>query len=152
MRLPLTMFSDGRRIVVLSGIHRLRRNIILRQPWKEIRMEGLACMARDHSQFCHPVIAMYVNIPEDIILKLERFIVLVYCRTSDDMHVDTTWMTLFSQMSCNIENIPPTQAASDQHIKSSSYQSGHLWGQSLNFQTILIGDGRHPKLPVIFRN
>ena len=63
------------------------------------------------------------------------------------MHVDTTWMTLFSQMSCNIENIPPTQAASDQHIKRASYQSGHLWGQSLNFQTILIGDGRHPKLP-----
>ena len=58
MRLPLTMFSDGRRIVVLSGIHRLRRNIILRQPWKEIRLEGLACMARDHSQFCHPVIAI----------------------------------------------------------------------------------------------
>ena len=77
---------------------------------------------------------------------------VVYCRTSDDMHVDTTWMTLFSQMSCIIENIPPTQAASDQRIKSSSYQSGHLWGQSLNFQTILIGNGRHPKLPVIFLN
>ena len=45
-------------IVVLSGIHRLRRNIILRQPWKEICMGGLACMARDHSQFCHPVIAI----------------------------------------------------------------------------------------------
>ena len=56
MRLPLTMFSDGGRIVVLSGIHRLRRNI--HQPWKVIRMEGLACMARDHSQFCHPVIAI----------------------------------------------------------------------------------------------
>ena len=52
------MFSDGRRIVVISGIHRLRCNIILHQPWKEIRMEGLACMAIDHSQFCHPVIAI----------------------------------------------------------------------------------------------
>ena len=66
------------------------------------------------------------HIPEDIIMKRERFVVLVYCRTSDDMHVNTTWMTLFSKMSSNIENIPPTQAALDQHIKSSSYQSGHV--------------------------
>ena len=27
-----------------------------------------------------------VNIPEDIIQKLERFVVLMYCRTSDDMY------------------------------------------------------------------
>ena len=75
-----------------------------------------------------------VNISEDIILKLERFVVLVYCRTSDDMHVNTTHMTLFSQMSRNIENIPPTHAALDQHIKRSSYQSGHAWRQSLEVQ------------------
>ena len=45
------MSSEGHRIVVLSCVHRLRRNIILFRPWKEIRMEDLACMARDHSQF-----------------------------------------------------------------------------------------------------
>ncbi len=72
-----------------------------------------------------------VNIPEDIILKLERFVVLMYCRTSDGVHFNTAWMTLFSQMSRNIENIPPTQAALDQHIKRLSYQSGHVWEQSL---------------------
>ena len=53
------MFSDGQRMVVLSCIHRLRRNIRLHQPWKEIRMEDLACMARCHRQFYHPVITMY---------------------------------------------------------------------------------------------
>ena len=55
-----------------------------------------------------------VNIPEDIILKLERFVVLMYYRTSGDMHVNT--MTLFSQISRNIDNIPPTRAALDQPI------------------------------------
>ena len=54
--------------------YRLRRNVILHQPWKEIRMEDRACMTRDHIKFCHPGIAMYVNIPEDIILKRERFV------------------------------------------------------------------------------
>ena len=41
------------------------------------------------------------------------------------MHVNTARITLFSQMSSKIENIPPTQATLDQHIKRSSYQSGH---------------------------
>ena len=45
--------------------------------------------------------------------------------TRDDMHVNTARITLFSQMSGNIENIPPTQATLDQHIKRSSYQSEH---------------------------
>ena len=78
-------------------------------------MEDLVCMARDHRQFCHIVIAMY-------------------CRTSGDMYVNTAWMILFSQMSRNIDNIPPPQAALDQHITRSSYQSGHMWGQSLEVQ------------------
>ena len=56
------------------------------------------------------------------------------------MNVNTAWMTEFSQMSRNIDNIPPTQAASDQHIKRSSYQSGPVWGQSLEVQ---------PELPEI---
>ena len=75
-----------------------------------------------------------VNIPEDIILKLERFGVIMYCRTSVYMNVNTARMTLFSQMSRNIDNIPPPQAALEQHIKKSSYQSGHVWGQSLEVQ------------------
>ena len=106
------MSSVCQTMIVLSCIQRLRRNIILHYSWKEIRMEDLACMARDHRQFCHCT----VNTP-DIILKLERFVVLVYCRTSDDMHVNTARMTLFLQISRNIDNIPPTLAALFQHIK-----------------------------------
>ncbi len=68
-----------------------------------------------------------VNIPDNIILKRERFVVLMYCRTSGDMHVNTARITLFSQISRNIDNIPPTQTAFDQHIKRSSYQTGHAW-------------------------
>ena len=82
-----------------------------------------------------------VNIHEDITLKLERFVVIMYCRTSGDMNVNTAWMTLFSQMSRNIDNIPPTQAALDQHIKRSSYQPGHVCRQSLEVQP------EHPVIP-----
>ena len=93
-----------------SCIHRLRRNIILHQPWKEISMEDLACMAPEITAVLSPL-PCTVNITEDIILKRERFVVVKYCRTSDDMHVNTARMTLFSQMSRNFENIPPLPIA-----------------------------------------
>ena len=49
-----------------------------------------------------------VPIPEEIMLKLEQFAVLMYCRIIDEMLVNTARMTLFSKMSRNIENISPT--------------------------------------------
>ena len=69
------------------------------------------------------------------------------------MHVNTARVTLFSQTSRNIVNIPPTKAALDQRIKRSSYQSGHVCGQSLESQPVIpdvtdCGE-RHPKLPII---
>ncbi len=67
-------------------------------------------------------------------MKLERFILLMYCRTSGDMNVNMARMTLLSQTSRNFDNIPPTRSALHQHTKRSSYQSGHMWRQSLEVQ------------------
>ena len=103
-------------------------------------MEDLACLARDHIQFCHPVITiqdMYtctVNIPADIILKLERFVVLMYDRTIFDIHVNEARMTLFSQMSCNVDNIPPTQAAFKTNISRDHPTNECSVGPSLEVQ------------------
>ena len=76
-------------------------------------MEDLACMARDQTVLSHLSLPRTVIITEGVILKLGRFVVLMYCRTSYDTHVNTARMTLFSQMSRNFENIPPIQAALD---------------------------------------
>ena len=78
-----------------------------------------------------------VNISEEIFLKLERVVVLMYCRTWDETHVNMARMTQFVKMSRNIENIPPTRAALEQHIKRSTYQSGHVWGLSLELQPVI---------------
>ena len=75
-----------------------------------------------------------VTLPEEVLPKLERFVVLMYCRTSDETDVNMVRMTLFSKMSRNIENIPPTRVALEQHIRRASYQAGHIWGQSLEMQ------------------
>ncbi|KAG0729102.1 hypothetical protein GWK47_003575 [Chionoecetes opilio] len=59
---------------------------------------------------------------------LERFVVLMYDRTSDTMEVNDARKQLFAHKSRALENIPPTQAALQQHIKRASLQ-GNCWNQ-----------------------
>jgi len=63
--------------------------------------------------------------------KLERYIVLLYSRTSDDESVNSTRLSLFCQMSRPIDNIPPTRAVLEQHTRRSIYQAGLIWGHCL---------------------
>ena len=62
---------------------------------------------------------------------IERFVVLLYYRTSTCTDVNTERKRLFAQKGRPIEGIPPTQAALEQHIKRATYQSGYCWGQTL---------------------
>ncbi|KAG0724688.1 hypothetical protein GWK47_040075 [Chionoecetes opilio] len=61
---------------------------------------------------------------------LERFVVLMYDRTSDTMEVNDARKQLFAHKSRALKNIPPTQAALQQHIKCASLQ-GNCWNQTL---------------------
>ena len=60
---------------------------------------------------------------------LERFVVLMYDRTSTEMKVNEARKQLFSQKSRSIDGIPPTQAALVEHMKRAAYQAGHVWAQ-----------------------
>jgi hypothetical protein len=62
---------------------------------------------------------------------LERFVVLMYCRTSAAETVNIARKTLFTQKNCNIEAIPPTKDALEQHAKRTVLQAGYIWGQAL---------------------
>ena len=61
---------------------------------------------------------------------LERFVVLLYDRTNDNMRVNDARKQLFTQKSRSLENLPPTQAALVQHIKRAGYQS-NCWNQAV---------------------
>ena len=54
---------------------------------------------------------------------LERFVVLLYDRTSDIMNVNDSRKYLFTQKTRSLENLPPTQEVLKQHIKRARYQS-----------------------------
>ena len=65
---------------------------------------------------------------------IERYVVLLYQRTSALSHVNEAGKQLFAHN----HNIPPTLHALEQHLKRVVYEAGHIWGQSL------IGD---PEVP-----
>ncbi len=67
---------------------------------------------------------------ETAIAALERFVVLLYDRTSDLLQVNDARKQLFTQKSRSLENIPPTYAALKEHVKRASYQA-YCWNQAL---------------------
>ena len=78
---------------------------------------------------------MLASVPEEIPVQamalIERFVVLLYNRTSSQTTVNEARQELFSKGNRTIENIPPTQAALLQHTRRAVYQAGHIWGNAL---------------------
>ena len=60
---------------------------------------------------------------------IERFVVLLYSRTSSQTTVNKARQELSSKGN-RTENIPPTQAALLQHTRRAVYQAGHIWGNA----------------------
>ena len=65
---------------------------------------------------------------------IERFVVLLYDRTSNLTKVNEARQELFAKKSRTLENIPPTQEALLQHTKRAVLQGGFVWGQSSSKQ------------------
>ena len=61
---------------------------------------------------------------------IERFVILLYDRTSTSTDVDKARCKLFAKNS-NVQLVPPTSAAFKQHVQRAVYQGGHIWGQAL---------------------
>ena len=62
---------------------------------------------------------------------IERFVALMYDRTSTSLTVNEARKDLFTRKGRSIENIPPTYGALVEHTKRVAYQAGYCWGQSL---------------------
>ena len=62
---------------------------------------------------------------------LERFMVLLYDRTSAKTAVDDARKQLFVKKGRQFDNIPPTRAALLEHSKRAVLQAGYIWGQAL---------------------
>ena len=72
------------------------------------------------------------TITEEHITLIQRYVVLLYDKTSSLADVNDCRQVLFTKKSRSIENIPPTKAALFQHIKRTCYQAGYVWSQCLD--------------------
>jgi len=84
----------------------------------------------DVTEAFEELLQMPSEISETSMSLLERFVVLIYSRTSDIMGVNEARKQLFTQKSRSLENIPPTLAALKQHVKRAAFQA-NVWNQTL---------------------
>ncbi|XP_065068995.1 uncharacterized protein LOC135694220 [Rhopilema esculentum] len=69
--------------------------------------------------------------PSDIDVKMiERFVVLMYQRTSSLSDVNECRRYLFTKKGCPSESLPPTSDALLQHTRRAIFQAGFVWCQS----------------------
>lgn len=66
---------------------------------------------------------------EDVMPTIERFIILIYDRTSIATDIDKARCKLFGKKR-PVHLIPPTIAALKQHVQRVIYQGGHDWDQA----------------------
>ena len=70
------------------------------------------------------------EIPDDAVNIIERFVILLFDRTSTCTKVDHAKRKLFPRKP-SVQQIPPTRAALEEHAKRAVYQGGHMWGKKL---------------------
>jgi hypothetical protein len=69
---------------------------------------------------------------------LERFVIVLYDRTSDVENLNAAIKQMFTKKARALENIPPSSNAFLQHAKRSVSQAVHCWSHSLETQMSLI--------------
>ena len=67
--------------------------------------------------------------PDDL-KKLERFVVMLYDRSSVTTSVNDARMELFARKQKPYDAIPPTSDALKEHVKRAAYQAGIIWSQA----------------------
>ncbi|KAK4312975.1 hypothetical protein Pmani_015640 [Petrolisthes manimaculis] len=81
--------------------------------------------------FCALAATPTIPTVEDYMDQLERFVILLYDRTSSQEHANEARKHLFTRGGRSIEAIPPTREALRQHRKRAAYQAGYCWGQMM---------------------
>ena len=79
-----------------------------------------------------------VNLEENDIQMLDKFILLLYDKSASTETVNATRKFLFMHKSTQFDSLPPTLAALIQHIFRAVYQASIIWGQALEQQPVYL--------------
>lgn len=89
-------------------------------------------MFQRRSLLCAPLIG------DNEMLTLERFVVVMYDRSSAECSVDEARLDRFVRKQKPYNNIPPTRAALREHAKRAAYQVGIVWARQVSPNRIWI--------------
>ena len=76
------------------------------------------------------------SIPEETMKIIERFVILMYNKTSRCTDIDKERRKMFAKR-LKAEQIPPTFDALELHLRRAIYQGGYVWEQALLTQPVL---------------
>ena len=78
------------------------------------------------------------TIRDELFELLERFVIVLYDRTSQLTDINNARKDLFTRKGrFKHASLPPTNAALTEHAKRAAYQSAHVWGQCMKPQMML---------------
>ena len=77
------------------------------------------------------------EIPEHYMHTIERFVILLYDRTSTCTDINKARKKLFANTS-SVQRLTTAYAALEQHVKRAIYQGGHVWGQATIQEPVLL--------------
>ncbi|CAG2187553.1 unnamed protein product [Mytilus edulis] len=71
------------------------------------------------------------DVLSDLMEDIERFVILMYDKTSESLKVNEARKDLFTRKGRAIDNIPPTEAALLEHSKRACYMASQCWDRCL---------------------
>ena len=98
---------------------------------KKTAFQAWKCYPEATDVFC-TLSSPQTTLSEEQFRVLERFVVIMYSRTTSHQDINKARQSMFSQGTRTIESILPTQAALEQHVKRAAFQAGHVWGRTLD--------------------
>ena len=103
--------------------------LLLRRTWQEDAMAVWTALP-ELTQVLIDLTTAPAQVDEDAMQTIERFVILLYDRTSTstDVIMNKARCKLFARMN-NVQLIPPTSAAFKQHVRRAVYQGGHVWAR-----------------------
>ena len=93
--------------------------------WQENRIGSLDRLLPEFTKALMQLSSAPSDIPNHAMCIINRFVILLYNRTRKCTDTDKTRRKLFTRKN-NVQQIPPTKAALEEHVKRAVYQGGHM--------------------------
>ena len=110
--------------LIMAYINRMWYCFFFSWKRKEVSLGDLEMLSQSNRGFSSIIKPFDGVLSDNSISAIERFICLMYGKTTYISNVNNCWRMLFMKKSKTVSKIPPTRNALIQHVKRAEYQAG----------------------------